>query len=34
MWIPGGLVHAGAALALVSTLLKTPARVEAATDAL
>lgn len=34
MWIPGGLVHAGAALALVATLLKTPARVEAATDAL
>jgi cytochrome c oxidase assembly factor CtaG len=33
MWIPGGLVHAGAALALVSTMLKTPARGEAA-DAL
>jgi cytochrome c oxidase assembly factor CtaG len=33
MWIPGGLVHAGAALALVSTLLKTPAHEKVATDA-
>jgi putative membrane protein len=34
MWIPGGLVHAGAALALISTMLKAPTRTEATADAL
>jgi cytochrome c oxidase assembly factor CtaG len=33
MWIPGGLVHAGAALALVATLLKPPSETDAAAHA-
>jgi hypothetical protein len=29
MWVPGGLIHAVAALALLGTVLHTPARTEA-----